>query len=1172
MRAKSKPYEQERTTTATATRQRLISVLFALIVVGLLLVAFGSAFFQHKGYGLVFNILHWEQRLAKALASPTALIIFTRVLAAIITAGVIALFKYLFTRIQNAQASRCLENDPYTTAAIKQDALTDLRTYVPPDCQSNDPASGQAATDKKPVFQEIDWLLGPPVQVRFALLLADSGMGKSAFLGKYYVRHWRKLIQKKHFSIMMVPLIDKNANELINAAKLQERSQTVLFLDGLDEDAVAGSNFESRFNELLRFAEGFRSVLITCRTQFLADMNCRVIPGQVTFNSSGGTTGGVGGGPSRQVHVTYLSPFSKKQIRKYLSLRFPFYSHPWLRRKSLAAVRRFSDLVARPLLLTYIRDIASAQTAPRYSSEIYDIIVDQWLEREAKKKYLHHDKESMLHFCEKFAEELFHRGVDRIPSHELDSIASSYLIELDAREVRERSLLHYDTVGNWKFAHPSIMEYLIVRAHTEDHTTPIHKKSWTHEMRNFAREMLISGKINRLLHADLREVNLCNADLTGVVLRGSDLSRADLSNAVLDGANLIDVALSGAYLDETSFRATNASGVSGLTFDQAMSAHSDTKTVWPCRSLKMDPYSFLSQDLSVCALSHDGELAIIGNREGKLQAVNTHTGKISWTLRAHLSAITACVVLPNGKSFVSASSDGKLKIWDLATLSELFVLRGHKGAIYDCAVSPRGNFIASFSRDQTMKIWNPSNGALLNEFARNRADSSTASIDGEHIIIAAWDHLEVWHIQNGFQYKLAGGPDKLFRCGEAHHGELIFGVSKNFAIGFWERTSKKYVKSFEVTDGSLYSCIASLDGELIVSAGYRDLNVWSVRRKQKDIDLSKIRSLTGHKETVESCSITPHNDVIASLSKDDVLKVWDIHTGIQRLSTSPTVPITCCAADPNGEWVLTGFLDGTLIAWTLDKGQEAFKLVGHSESISACRISPQLDVIVSASHDGTVKVWDLKTKMLRFTFEGHGRTVQTCAISVRGGFIASGSAEGKLYVWNVATGKIRNIFPGHSYGVMCCAADPRGEFVVSGSGKELSFWDVAFGNVGQTFVAHNDMIYACDVSPDGNLIVSASQDHTVKLWDRRTKKERLTFTGHTATVMHCEFSSDSQFVLSASRGLIKVWDVKTGEERLTLPCALSCATFGHNNCIISVCSDRLHHKTIKVWFPSADNT
>jgi WD40 repeat protein len=102
-------------------------------------------------------------------------------------------------------------------------------------------------------------------------------------------------------------------------------------------------------------------------------------------------------------------------------------------------------------------------------------------------------------------------------------------------------------------------------------------------------------------------------------------------------------------------------------------------------------------------------------------------------------------------------------------------------------------------------------------------------------------------------------------------------------------------------------------------------------------------------------------------------------------------------------------------------------------------------------------------------------------------------------------------------------------------------------------------------SPDGQRLASGSTDRTVKVWDVKKGQEVLTLRGHTGAVLGVCFSRDGKRLASTSGMDVKVWDAANGHEVLTLK--------GHNKQVYSVCfspdGQRLASAgddcTVKVW-------
>ena len=363
------------------------------------------------------------------------------------------------------------------------DARQYTRYYIEPDCQSVDPSGLEdfrsIVLTRTPLFASMDRLLRSPGTTRFLIILADSGMGKTAFLLNYYARHRRRWGWRlPGIELKLVPLNQPDANEMIKAVPEADRKKTILFLDALDEDQQAIANHRKRLVELIELSKRFRAVVITCRSQFFPkDEEIPTATGVITTLPADGSK-------EYFLQKLYLSPFSDEQVDKYLCRRYG-----WGRRRTEAreVVKRIPDLVARPLLLTYVEDL-TASRGVEHAFQMYEMVVQRWCDRESA--FVPPDK--LREFSECLAVEMFlargARQMERIPEAELQPLAEKYGIDLKSRQLRGRSLLNRDAAGHYKFSHRSILEYLFVKRFTKG-LVPPHSDPWTDLMTGFLMEM-----------------------------------------------------------------------------------------------------------------------------------------------------------------------------------------------------------------------------------------------------------------------------------------------------------------------------------------------------------------------------------------------------------------------------------------------------------------------------------------------------------------------------------------------------------------------------------------------------------------------------------------------------------------------------------------------------------
>jgi len=451
---------------------------------------------------------------------------------------------------------------------------TALRYYVRPYCTSVDPSQeaeirGVIST-REDLFDVVDRFLEEESPHRHILLLADSGMGKTTFAINYYAQNLRKRRRRR---LAVVPLGLPNVLEDI--AKIDHKKDTVIFLDAFDEDEKAKRDHRARLDELMKACSGFDRVLITCRTQFFA---CdEEIPRNTGLSIVGPRR--LGESAMYEFWKLYISPLTDGQIAAFLRKRYPVLS--WKKRRdAFQLITKIPLLTVRPMLLAYLPDFMKASRRIDYAFHLYEILIDQWLIRE--KGWIEPDL--LREVSEKLAVDVYTnsstRGAERLPSNELTNLLRKFDSKLDALVVRRRSLLNRDALGNLKFAHRSIMEYLFVHRFVGLPPGQRPTVRWTDLMKLFATEMIRAhssedlgpeSSPQQMQHADLSgvEFHVLNAtsvrfdnaqllrlDVSGSSFKDCTFRNADLRESNFSGCKLTDVDFTGANLRNADFRNT----------------------------------------------------------------------------------------------------------------------------------------------------------------------------------------------------------------------------------------------------------------------------------------------------------------------------------------------------------------------------------------------------------------------------------------------------------------------------------------------------------------------------------------------------------------------------------------------------------------------------------------
>ncbi|MEO0469535.1 MAG: leucine-rich repeat domain-containing protein [Bacteroidota bacterium] len=345
--------------------------------------------------------------------------------------------------------------------------------YVPTHFQSNPPSQhGELIQANKvtarqraiPFFVKHAFQPGQDHQ-RFYMVLAGSGMGKTTFMINLYLGfliHSR--FKTRRFHIKLLPLAYSDVLKRID--KIEDQDNTILLLDGLDEDPAAVRDYEKRMSKVLKRVQDFRVVVFTCRTQFFPseEDEPRETP-VVKFGTRQGF---------QSFAKMYLSPFSEKDIRLFLKKRYTWINRA-KREQAFKIIEQSPNLMVRPMILSYIDDLLEDGGKYDFTSDLYHVLIQKWINREAdrvKEDRRTKFREELFRFSQAIAVNIYkNRGIRKgmfISQKEIRPFAEKHKIQLDEIEMRSRSLLNRNMDGQYKFAHKSILEYFLALACIEN--------------------------------------------------------------------------------------------------------------------------------------------------------------------------------------------------------------------------------------------------------------------------------------------------------------------------------------------------------------------------------------------------------------------------------------------------------------------------------------------------------------------------------------------------------------------------------------------------------------------------------------------------------------------------------------------------------------------------------
>jgi uncharacterized protein YjbI with pentapeptide repeats len=402
------------------------------------------------------------------------------------------------------------------------------------------------------------------------IILADAGMGKSALLTMLKLLHLTSFWPKDKDCVLK----KLGPQTLSEIRDIENRIETILLLDSLDEDPIAYGRVKDRLMEILAATQHFHRVVITCRTQFFPNTQAEPLERPGLIQISGFIC------PTK-----YLSFFDDRQVESYLGKRFPnkfgVLPQTKLREEAKRVINKMGSLRCRPMLLSYVEDLMASPRVQADSSEylVYKALIENWLLREEAKMKV--SAKELFRACELLATESVEFGIQQkrsISERNLDLLVARLpdIGHIKNIEIKGRSLLNRDSNGDYRFSHFSFQEFLIAHRVLQD-------RNWEPQPPLRSSDLIIqfifrgrgrSGRMLRLFvldftSADLHDANLQNVDLSSANLVGANLTRAELrkshlcqanlSHANLTNANLVDADLSNADLRYANLARANLS-------------------------------------------------------------------------------------------------------------------------------------------------------------------------------------------------------------------------------------------------------------------------------------------------------------------------------------------------------------------------------------------------------------------------------------------------------------------------------------------------------------------------------------------------------------------------------------------------------------------------------------
>jgi len=435
-----------------------------------------------------------------------------------------------------------------------------------------------------------------------------------------------------------------------------------------------------------------------------------------------------------------------------------------------------------------------------------------------------------------------------------------------------------------------------------------------------------------------------------------------------------------------------------------------TLRVWDIESGELlNTWGPFESETDTCAIDPLHRRAILGCDDGCIRVFDTGSGELVSTLEAHRSGIKKVAVSPTNGDVLSAAYDQEIRVWDSESLEPKYSLEKHPSTWERSLTwTPDGGRILGGSFDGTVFLWDARSGELELEVGTDQEDEPcnaclnevSSTDDGLLALVSDDGFVRLGRLDPGsssWVTKVEPGSGRMLMnavtldresglvvAGAHNHKLHVFtlgadGLSDEVEVALGEGpiNTVRVAHHPDYRDETFVGCYSSAivrvarDGAVRGKVQVHEGAVKSLRlHPEKPIGVScgadglllswsfegeLLERYLGHTAIINDVDLDPTGTLVASVSRDFTLKVFELATGRLR----HTIPLGLRSLKSVCFWddktVLVGDYWGSVIRVDLESESPTRAVVARN-GISA--LARQAEGVVAVSYDGSASLVD----------------------------------------------------------------------------------------------------------------------------------------------------------------------------------------------------------------------
>lgn len=413
-----------------------------------------------------------------------------------------------------------------------------------------------------------------------------------------------------------------------------------------------------------------------------------------------------------------------------------------------------------------------------------------------------------------------------------------------------------------------------------------------------------------------------------------------------------------------SSSSAHSSNVTSVAFspdgDAFVSASLDnTLRLWATNGTLLRTVTGHAGGVTAVAFSPDSAKLASGSADGSIKVWNRADGICLATISAHGSAVTSLDFTPDSSRVLSGGEDAFVRLWSAADGTLLQTLGGQSDYVGAVAVSPDGTLCASAGGGAGIAVRRSVDGSPVVTLAGHTGFVSSLAFAPDSAILASGSGpldptIKLWRLRDGALVQtITPGTNGVTALAFSPDGRLLASgadcTEQN--ISLWAAASGDLVRSMPGHSNGVTALTFSPDGSLLASGGRRfdhAVKIWAVTNG------GLVTSLTGHVDTIEAVAFAPDGGTLVSGSSGlNNLRLWKLSDGSVRNFGTGANPVFAVGFSPDGTTLASAERD-TIKFWSIATGALSETATYETFRVSCLAYSPNGNLLLIGREDATV--------------------------------------------------------------------------------------------------------------------------------------------------------------------------------------------------------------------------